>query len=245
MTVTRLGSTWVEQLRRVPLLRGLTDPQLADVARIARTHRFDPDQIVFLQGDPGDTVHIILDGQVKVVTTSRAGHEAILAFLGDGESFGEMSLLDDLPRSATIQATVATTTLSLRKADFHKLLRETPDLSLRLLRALAHRLRETGMLVQDAAFLDVSERLAKKLVMMATEVMEARAGMPRVPRATVQSIELRVTQQDLASMIGATRESVNKSLATFRMQGLVTVGRHRLSIVDLDGLRDVVSRALE
>jgi len=236
---------FVEQLRHVPLLRGLTDVQLAELSRTARTHRFDPDQIVFLQGEPGDTVHIILRGQVKVVTTSRAGHEAILAFLTEGESFGEMSLLDDLPRSATIQATMPTTTLSLRKGDFHKLLREAPDLSLRLLRALARRLRETGMLVQDAAFLDVGERLAKKLVAMATETLELGVAVPGALRASSPGIELRVTQQDLASMIGATRESVNKALASFRARDLIAVGRHRLSILDLDGLRGLVDRALD
>lgn len=245
VTTSRTGALFVEQLRHVPLLRGLTDPQLAELSRTARTHRFDAEQIVFLQGDAGDCVHIILRGQVKVVTTSRAGHEAILAFLADGESFGEMSLLDDLPRSATIQATMPTTTFSLRKADFHKLLREAPDLSLRLLRALARRLRETGMLVQDAAFLDVGERLAKKLVAMATETIELGVTVPSATRVLGSAIELRVTQQDLASMIGATRESVNKSLASFRARGLLVVGRHRLSILDLEGLRGVVERALD
>ena len=245
MSSSRTGAMFVEQLRHVPLLRGLTDVQLAELSRTARTHRFEPDQIVFLQGDPGDSVHIILRGQVKVVTTSRAGHEAILAFLADGESFGEMSLLDDLPRSATIQATMPTTTLSLRKVDFHKLLREAPDLSLRLLRALARRLRETGMLVQDAAFLDVGERLAKKIVAMATETLELGVTVPGATRVSGPAIELRVTQQDLASMIGATRESVNKALASFRARGLLVVGRHRLSILDLDGLRGVVERALD
>jgi CRP-like cAMP-binding protein len=245
MTSPRTAGALIEQLRHVPLLRGLTDVQLVDLSRTARTHRFEADQIVFLQGDPGDCVHIILCGQVKVVTTSRAGHEAILAFLAEGESFGEMSLLDDLPRSATIQATMPTTTLSLRKIDFHKALRDAPDLSLRLLRALARRLRETGMLVQDAAFLDVGERLAKKLVAMATETAERNVTTPSATRASGPAIELRVTQQDLASMIGATRESVNKSLASFRSRGLLVVGRHRLSILDLDGLRGVVDRALD
>ena len=236
---------FVEQLRHVALLHGLSDAQLVDVTRTGRTHHFAPDQIVFLQGDAGDTVHIILRGQVKVVTTSRAGHEAILAFLAEGESFGEMSLLDDLPRSATIQATTDTTTLSLRKAEFHRFLREAPDLSLRLLRTLARRLRETGMLVQDAAFLDVGERLAKKLVMMADESVEKGVVAPGKSRARARPVELRVTQQDLASMIGATRESVNKSLAAFRQRGLLAVGRHRLSILDIEGLRAVVDQAFD
>ena len=126
----RNGPTIHDILRNVPLLRGLTETQLVDMGRLARTHRFEREQIVFLQGDPGDSVHVILNGEVKVVVTSRAGHEAILAFLGEGESFGEMSLLDDLPRSATIQATAPTTTLSLRKTEFHRLLRDTSTLKL-------------------------------------------------------------------------------------------------------------------
>lgn len=101
------------------------------------------------------------------------------------------------------------------------------------------------MLVQDAAFLDVGERLAKKLVAMATETLELGVAVPGALRASSPGIELRVTQQDLASMIGATRESVNKALASFRARDLIAVGRHRLSILDLDGLRGLVDRALD
>lgn len=236
----RPSALLVEQLRRVPLLRGLTDDQLIGIGRIARTHRYHVDEIVFLQGEAGDNVHIVLYGQVKVVATSRAGNQAILAVLGEGESFGEMSLLDDLPRSATIQALVPTTTLSLRKPEFHRLLREAPDVSLRLLRALARRLRETGMLVQDAAFLDVGERLSKKLVAMATEMIELGIVGGASPREAKQAVDLRVTQQDLASMIGATRESVNKALATLRADRQIEIARNRITIVDPTRLRSAV-----
>ncbi|RLT57899.1 MAG: Crp/Fnr family transcriptional regulator [Chloroflexi bacterium] len=237
----RNGPTIHEILRTVPLLRGLTETQLVDMGRLARTHRFDREEIVFLQGDPGDSVHVILNGEVKVVVTSRAGHEAILAFLGEGESFGEMSLLDDLPRSATIQATAPTTTLSLRKTEFHRLLRDAPDVSLRLLRALARRLRESGMLVQDAAFLDVGERLAKKLLAMAFPDGDDAGTRARL----VPPVELRVTQQDLASMIGATRESVNKALSNYRSRGTIAIARNRVILNDIDALRRIVDASFD
>ncbi|MBU6149953.1 MAG: Crp/Fnr family transcriptional regulator [Chloroflexi bacterium] len=237
----RNGPTIHEILRSVPLLRGLTETQLVDMGRLARTHRFEREEIVFLQGDPGDSVHVILNGEVKVVVTSRAGHEAILAFLGEGESFGEMSLLDDLPRSATIQATAPTTTLSLRKTEFHRLLRDAPDVSLRLLRALARRLRESGMLVQDAAFLDVGERLAKKLLAMAFPDGDDAGTRARL----VPPVELRVTQQDLASMIGATRESVNKALSNYRSRGTIAIARNRVILNDIDALRRIVDASFD
>ena len=229
----RNGPTIHDILRNVPLLRGLTETQLVDMGRLARTHRFEREQIVFLQGDPGDSVHVILNGEVKVVVTSRAGHEAILAFLGEGESFGEMSLLDDLPRSAT--------TLSLRKTEFHRLLRDAPDVSLRLLRALARRLRESGMLVQDAAFLDVGERLAKKLLAMAFPDGDDAGTRARL----VPPVELRVTQQDLASMIGATRESVNKALSNYRSRGTIAIARNRVILNDIDALRRIVDASFD
>lgn len=217
-------------LSRVPLFRTLSAGQLAELARVARRYRYDRDETICYQGDPGDTFYVILSGQVKVSVTSPEGQEAILVVLDAGESFGEFALLDDLPRSATIEATQATEVLALRKDDFRRLLRQIPDIAIGLLRVLTKRLRDTDQLVQDAAFLDVGDRLAKKLL----GLMETH-GRP-TPAGGIE-LTLQLTQQELASMIGATRESVNKQLGAFRDRGIVAVDRQRITILRPERLR--------
>ncbi|MGH2355659.1 MAG: Crp/Fnr family transcriptional regulator [Chloroflexota bacterium] len=218
-----------EALRRVPLFASLNAEQIAGLTRVARRRRYDRDEVVFYQGDPGDTFYVILSGQVKVSVSSPEGQEAILVMLDAGESFGEFALLDDQPRSATIEVTQPTEVLVLRKDDFHRLMRQTPDIAFELLRVLTKRLRDTDQLVQDAAFLDVAERLAKKLLAL----MEAHGR--KAPRGI--ELDLHLTQQDLASMIGATRESVNKQLGAFRDRGIVAVDRQRITILRPEALR--------
>jgi CRP/FNR family cyclic AMP-dependent transcriptional regulator len=217
-------------LHRVPLFATLSAGQLAELARVARRHRYSGDQTIFYQGDPGDTFYVILSGQVKVSVTSSEGQEAILVVLDAGEGFGEFALLDDQPRSATIEATQNTEVLVLRKDDFRRLLRQMPDIAIGLLRVLTKRLRDTDQLVQDAAFLDVGDRLAKKLLVL----MESHGRA--APQGGVV-LTLQLTQSELASMIGATRESVNKQLGAFRDQGIVAVDRQRITILNPDRLR--------
>jgi CRP/FNR family transcriptional regulator, cyclic AMP receptor protein len=219
----------VAALQRVPLFASLSPSQLAELARVARRLHYDRDETIFFQEDAGDAFYVILSGQVKVSVTSPEGQEAILVMLDAGEGFGEFALLDDQPRSATIEATQPTEVLSLRKDDFRRLLRQMPDIAIALLKVLTKRLRDTDQLVQDAAFLDVGDRLAKKLLAL----METHGRT--VPRGI--ELGLKLTQQELASMIGATRESVNKQLGAFRDRGIVTVDRQRIIILRPETLR--------
>ena len=218
-----------EAMRRVPIFSSLDADQLRDLARAARRHRYDRDEVIFYQGDPGDTFYILLSGQVKVSVSSADGQEAILVMLEQGESFGEFALLDDQPRSATIETTLPTEVLALRKNDFHRLLRQHPEMAIQLLRVMTKRLRATDQLVQDAAFLDVADRLAKKLLqLMETHGRQTERG---------REIDIHLTQQELAAMIGATRESVNKQLGALRERGLVAVDRQRITVLQPETLR--------
>ncbi len=225
-----------EALRRVPLFSTLAREQVHEIARAARRHRYERDDVIFYQDDPGDTFYVILNGQVKVSVSSAEGQEAILVMLDTGDSFGEFALLDEQPRSATIQATRPTEVLALRKEEFHRIIRQSPEIALGLLRVITKRLRDTDQLVQDAAFLDVAERLAKKLLSL----------VEQHGRITPRGIELdiQLTQQDLAAMIGATRESVNKQLGAFRDRGILAVDRQRITILKPDALRARVESAL-
>ena len=219
----------VEALRRVPLFASLKPQQLAELAQMARRQRFGRDEVVFYQGDNGDSFYVILSGQVKVSVSSPEGQEAILVMLDAGESFGELALLDEQPRSATIEATRPTEVLVMRRDEFHRIIHHHPDVALSLLRVMTKRLRDTDQLVQDAAFLDVAERLAKKLL----------ALVDSHGRRSERGIELDIhlTQQDLAAMIGATRESVNKQLGAFRDRGILAVDRQRITIIKPEALR--------
>jgi CRP-like cAMP-binding protein len=223
-----------ETLRRVPLFSSLRPDQLADLAHVARRQRFGRDEVIFYQGDPGDSFYVLLSGQVKVSVSSPEGQEAILVMLDAGESFGELALLDEQPRSATIEATRPTEVLVMRKDEFHRLIHQHPDMAIHLLRVMTKRLRDTDQLVQDAAFLDVAERLAKKLL----------ALVDSHGRKTERGIELDIhlTQQDLAAMIGATRESVNKQLGAFRDRGILSVDRQRITVLKPDALRARVAQ---
>jgi len=223
-----------DALRRAPLFSSLNTDQITELARMARRQRFGRDEVVFYQGDPGDSFYVLLAGQVKVSVSSPEGQEAILVMLDSGESFGELALLDAQPRSATIEATRPTEVVVIRKDEFHRLIHQHPDIAVQLLRVMTKRLRDTDQLVQDAAFLDVAERLAKKLL----------ALVDSHGRRSERGIELDIhlTQQDLAAMIGATRESVNKQLGAFRDRGILSVDRQRITILKLDALRARVSQ---
>jgi CRP-like cAMP-binding protein len=225
-----------DALRRVPLFASLSGKAIEEIARVARRHQYERDEVVFYQGDPGDTFYVILDGQVKVSVSSSDGQEAILVMLNAGDSFGEFALLDEQPRSATIETSVPTEAVALRKDDFQRLIHQSPEIALGLLKVMTKRLRDTDQLVQDAAFLDVAERLAKKLL----GLIEQHGRVS--PRGI--ELDIHLTQQDLAAMIGATRESVNKQLGAFRDRGILSVDRQRITILKPDALRARVEAVL-
>ena len=225
-----MPTTSVEDaLRRVPLFRPLTPVQIGEMGRRLRRRHYDRGEIIFHQGDPGDTCYVLVQGQVKISLISPDGQEAILVMLDGGQCFGELALFDEQPRSASVTATEPSEVLVLQRPDFLRILATHPDIATSLLEIMTKRLRDTDQIVEDAAFLDVSERLAKKLLQLADSV-----GQP-----SDRGIEIggRLTQQDLAAMIGATRESVNKQLGSLREDGIVRVDRQRITILDPDSLR--------
>jgi CRP-like cAMP-binding protein len=209
-------------------LAALTSDQSGVLQSVVKRRYFDPGDTICRKGDPGDAMYVILKGQVRIVLPAPDGNEALICTLDEGDFFGELSLIDGEPRSATIVATEATETLVLNREGFREFLRASPDVTLEILQALSRRLRQSDEFIADAAFLDVPGRLAKKLIELADKY-----GRP-VPTGT--AITLRVTQRDLAAMIGATRESVNKHLQSFRAQGMIGVDRRRLVVRDRDRL---------
>ena len=210
-------------IARVPLFAGLSEEQALRLEEVAQRRTFRRGEVIFHKGDAGSTLYMIVQGQVKIVLPSDSGEEALLAVLDAGDFFGELSLIDEQPRSATVVATAPTETLVLHREEFLKFLVASPGMAVDMLRILAQRLREADEFIEDAIFLDVPGRLAKKIL----ELAETYGR--ETPEGTV--IGLRLTQQELATMVGATRESVNKHLRAYRSRGYIEIDRQRIVVL--------------
>jgi CRP-like cAMP-binding protein len=216
-------------LARCRLFAGLDAAALQRVARGMRSRRFRRGETLFHQGDPGDALLVVRSGSIKIVLPSEAGDEAIIATIGAGDFLGELALLDGAPRSATAVALTATETLVLPRDRFRELIDTEPAIRDGLLVALAAELRRLTTHVEELHFLDITGRLAARLVRLASE---------QGTNATDGSVRLdsRLTQSDLASMIGATRQSVNKLLGGFVEDGMLRLERDAIVILDVDRL---------
>lgn len=224
----------VESLRRCALFGHVDDEGLAALVRLMRRRRFRRNEVIFHQGDSGDLLQIVASGAVKIVLPSPEGEEAIIATLRPGDFFGELALLDGAPRSATATAIEPTETLNLPRSTFMELHSADPTLQHALLTALAAELRKLTGHVEELHFLDLAGRLAMRLA--------------RVARDRGTNVEGRVeldwpyTQSDLASMIGGTRQSVNKLLAGMVNDGLLSIEHDTLVINDIERLEAYASR---
>jgi CRP/FNR family transcriptional regulator, cyclic AMP receptor protein len=223
------GHPLVAALARIPFFSGLDPAALERVAAGTRTRRFRRGEVIFHAGDPGDALFVIVSGEVKIAVPSESGEEAILATLHQGDVFGELALLDGAPRSATAAALVATETVVLPRDKFRELVATEPVIRDALLASLAGELRRLTTHVEELHFLDMTGRLAARIVRLATE-----SGPPD-DDGTIR-LRASLTQTELASMVGCTRQSVNKLLGQFSDTGLVRLDREGIVVTDLDGL---------
>jgi CRP/FNR family transcriptional regulator, cyclic AMP receptor protein len=225
----------VEALERVQLFAGLDRASLERLATGLRTRRFRRNEVLFHQGDPGDALFIVTSGAVKILLPSEEGEEAILATVRPGAFFGELALLDGAPRSATAVAMEPTETLVLPRDRFRTLINTEPATRDALLAALAGELRRLTDHVEELHFLDMTGRMAARLLRL------ARGAGAAEPDGSVR-LDGSYTQGDLASMIGATRQSVNKLLGQFVDDGLIRVDPDAIVILDLPGLERTARR---
>jgi CRP-like cAMP-binding protein len=213
----------IEMLRKVPFFSGVRRQDLVSLANLCRPKTYRARQVIFHRGDPGDTLYIVQSGQVKIVLLSAKGEEMVLALFQSGDFFGELSLLDGLPRSASATAVQTTVLLSVSRMEFQRVLRETPAMAEQVIGALTARLRHTDLLLGDAIFLTVAARLTKRLLELAET--QGERDRPQGP------VTIRVTQAELAAMVGATRESINKELRTLEIRGILQLGRSRVVLL--------------
>jgi len=209
-------------LENVPLFASLKPSERADLASIAKVNKYYKGDTIFHQADPGSTLYIIASGQVKVTVSSPEGEEIILAILTDGNFFGELSLLDQHPRSANVITMMDTQTIVLHRLDFLNFLNTHHEVAVKMLAELSRRLREANTALEDAVFLNLPTRLAKRLLELGQKHgVKTDRGI---------EIGLRLTQQDLADLVGASRVAINKQLKMFKIKGLIDVDKHQLII---------------
>lgn len=218
-----------DHLRSAALFSALDD----DAARALRAsmveQRLTRGQVLFSEGEPGDKLYVIESGKVKLGQTAADGRESLIAVLGAGEMLGELSLFDPGPRTATAVAVTSTKVLAMGHEALLPWLVGRPDLAVSLLAALARRLRRTNEALADLVFSDVPGRVAKALLELGSKF-----GAP-VPEGLLVTHDL--TQEELAQLVGASRETVNKALADFSQRGWVRIEQRSVTLLDLDRLR--------
>jgi len=219
----------VGALAKVSLFARLSTREAAALAENIHPRNYKTGEIIFHKDDPGITFHLILEGLVKVFVTSDEGQEAVLIILKGGEFFGELSLFDGAPRSASASAIEPTETLVIQRDDFLEFIRQHPDAALNIFSVLASRMRRADGVIADAAFLDLPSRIAKKLIELAQSFF-AREG-------NQIEIDIKLRQQDVASMVSATRESVNRVLTSLDEQGIIHINRQKITILRPDLLQ--------
>ncbi len=223
------GRPVLASLAAIPFFAGLNPESLERVAAGMRSRRFRRGEVIFHLGDPGDALFVLMSGDVKISLPSETGDEAILATLRPGDVFGELALLDGAPRSASATALTATETVVLPRDRFRELIATEAGVRDALLASIAGELRRLTTHVEELHFLDMTGRLAARLVRLAQE-----GGVP-APDGTVR-LRANLTQADLAAMVGCTRQSVNKLLGQFTDDGLVRMDRDGIAILDMGGL---------
>ena len=205
--MTQATAVSVVALKTFPLFHGLSDESLASIARVSMMRRFPRGQSVVCAGDRPDYVYLVLTGSLKVVVSDEDGREVILSILGQGELFGEMGMFDERPRSASVIAVVPADLVLISKQDFRRIMQESFDVSWRIMCNLAERLRNADRKIESLALMDVYGRVARLLIEMAEDV----GGQSVVVR--------RISKQDIAKMIGASREMVSRVMKDLEERG--------------------------
>jgi CRP/FNR family transcriptional regulator, cyclic AMP receptor protein len=230
-----VGRPVYDALATIPFFAGLEPEALERLAAGMRSRRFRRGEVIFHIGDPGDALFVVVDGEVKISLPSETGEEAILATLGAGDVFGELALLDGAPRSASATALSATETVVLPRDRFRELIATEAGVRDALLASIAGELRRLTTHVEELHFLDITGRLAARLVRLSQE-----GGTP-LPDGGIR-LRTNLTQGDLAAMVGCTRQSVNKLLGQFTDDHLIRLEREGIVIVDMDGLSATARR---
>ena len=216
-------------LTQITLLQNLAPEDLADLGTLFRKQEVKKGDVLFRKGSEGTALYIIQEGAIKIVLPSRLGDERIVTIFSAGDFFGEMALLDGMPRSADAVAIKPSRLLLLSRSDFLWFLKKSDAAIEKILLSLSMRLRKVDDLLEETSFLNIPARLAKTLLEMG-DTFGHKEG-------ETLEIKLKLSQKELADMVGATRESINKELRILREKGLVSVTEKSIYIHDVKRLK--------
>jgi CRP/FNR family transcriptional regulator, cyclic AMP receptor protein len=218
------GDITTELLLEVPLFSGLAEDELVAVAEVASLSRFETGQLVFREGDASSTCYVIRSGHACALREHPDGRAITLARFGPGDIFGELAMLGDQRRSATVQAVDELETIAILGPDMHRLLGEHPEIAIKLIVALGQKLRETNERVAGLSFQTVQSRVARVLSQLVYAARSEGAGD--------HDVLIGSTQAELAQLAGSSRESASRFLAVLERAGIITQGRGRLTVHD-------------
>jgi CRP/FNR family transcriptional regulator len=216
-------------LRETPLFESLSEEDASALRSGIIDVHLDRGERLFTEGDAGDKLYIILTGKIKLSRAAPDGRENLLSVHGPGEMFGELSLFDPTPRTASATAVTDATLAALTHVDLRSWLATRPEVAMHMLGALAQRLRRINEIKADLVFTDVPGRVAKALLDLANRFGVQQEGGIQVNHD--------LTQEELAQLVGASRETVNKALADFAARGWIQLAAKSVLLVDTDRLR--------
>ncbi len=217
-----------EILSRAGVFQGVDPDAVQHLLTELETVRFPRGTTIFNEGEPGDRLYIIIDGKVKLARHSSDGRENLLTIMGPSDMFGELSIFDPGPRTSSAVCVTEVTAASMNSDLLHRWIDDHPDISAQLLRMLARRLRRTNNSLADLIFTDVPGRVAKALLQLAN-----RFGTQEGPNLRVTHD---LTQEEIAQLVGASRETVNKALAEFAHRGWIRLEGKSVVICDTERL---------
>ncbi|KGF16182.1 MULTISPECIES: CRP-like cAMP-activated global transcriptional regulator GlxR [Corynebacterium] len=217
-----------EILSRAGVFQGVDPEAVQNLLTELETVRFPRGTTIFNEGEPGDRLYIIIDGKVKLARHSSDGRENLLTIMGPSDMFGELSIFDPGPRTSSAVCVTEVTAASMNSDLLHQWIDDHPGISAQLLRMLARRLRRTNNSLADLIFTDVPGRVAKALLQLAN-----RFGTQEGPNLRVTHD---LTQEEIAQLVGASRETVNKALAEFAHRGWIRLEGKSVVICDTERL---------
>jgi CRP/FNR family transcriptional regulator, cyclic AMP receptor protein len=218
----------VALLRQVPVFEALGPDDVRRVADVAVPRRFATGQVIFREGDSSDTCYVVRSGHTRALRENTDGRMIALAHFGPGDIFGELAMFDDERRSATVETLDAVEAIAIAGSDMRRLLREHPDIAVKLLVGVARRLREANERLTRQSFQTVQSRVAGVLIDLVRKAHAEGAG----PR----DVQLKVTQAEIAQLAGSSRESASRFLAVLERAGIITQGRGRITVHDPEAL---------
>ncbi|HEU4624770.1 MAG TPA: Crp/Fnr family transcriptional regulator [Steroidobacteraceae bacterium] len=220
-------------IERNHLFRGLPQKTIDRVAALATRRIYDEGAIIFMRGDPGDSLCGVVTGRVRISASRAGGKEVFLNIMEPGDAFGEIALLDGSPRTATATAMARTELMIIARDAFFALLRTEPQLAEHLIQLLCKRVRWTAEQMEDSALLNVPAKIAKRLLSLASVH----------GRESPEGTRLVISQEELAQFLGLSRQVVNQHLQSWRAQGWIALGRGNVTIANPRAMQKVTQQA--